>query len=232
MVVLSLETTGFTGGVAILKDDEVLGEIITGSKLTYSRRLLKAIKYLLNELEVDWSQIDLIAVSLGPGSFTGLRIGVSTAKGLCLSTGAEIIGVPTLDIMAYNLLPYSGIICPMIDARKKQVYICCYRADGFEIDKLTSFKVIEPKVLIDIIPTDEDVLFLGTGLNLYKKELEKSFGKRALFAPQYLWHPRPQMCGIIGRKLYLDGKRDDPLSITPLYLRLSEAEENRLKNKK
>jgi len=230
MIVFSIETTGFTGGVAVLKDKEIIGEIVTGSKLTYSRRLLKAIKYLLNELELDWKQIDLIATSLGPGSFTGLRIGVATAKGLCLSTAADIIGVPTLDILAHGLLPFSGLICPVVDARKRQVYTCCYRADGLELKRLTSFKVIEPHMLLELVPKDENIIFLGTGLNIYREEIEGLFGKRGTIAPNYLWHPSPRICAILGKDLYLKGKKDDPLSITPLYLRLSEAEENKLKN--
>ncbi len=230
MLTLALETTGMTGGVALLRDDELLGEVVTGSKSTYSRRLIKAVMYLLDELELSWKEIDLVAVSIGPGSFTGLRIGLATAKGLCLSTSAKLLGVPTLDILAQNacLNLKERLICPLIDARRKQVYTCLYETEGFFVKRISEYVVCRPEEIKGFVPEKKEVIFLGNGLLSYGDKLRELFEKRATFAPNNLWYPKPSNCGLLAKKMILDGTPPhDPDRLVPLYLRLSEAEEKR-----
>ena len=230
MLTLALETTGMTGGVALSRDDKLMGEVVTGSKSTYSRRLTRAIMYLLDELELSWKEIDLVAVSLGPGSFTGLRIGLATAKGICFSTGARLLGVPTLDILAQNAssIPGERLICPLIDARKGQVYAGLYEAGDFSPKRISEHAVCRPGELKGLVPDKKEVIFLGSGLLYYKDEIRGLFGKRALFAPACLWHPRPSSCGLLAEKMILGGiPPHDPDLLVPLYLRPSEAEEKR-----
>ncbi len=229
MVTLAIETSGFTGGVAILGRDGLEGELVVGSKKTYSRRLLGSIMFLMKELDLGWKDVDGVCVSLGPGSFTGLRIGVATAKGICLSTGASIVGIPSLDILAQNAVLFSsGHICPVIDARRGQIYCSLYASDGGFVKRRSPYLVISPDELQGRLPEKGGILFLGSGLDPYLKKISAIFGKRAIFAPRNLWHPRPSICALMGKKrLEEQGRADDPVTLAPLYLRLSEAEEKK-----
>ncbi len=230
MVVLSIETSSLTGGAAIIASGRVLGEFTLSSKRTYSRRLLSSVLYLLNELGLAWQDLDLIAVGLGPGSFTGLRIGISTAKGLALAHSLPIFGIPTLDVIAQNAqIEDRRLICPVMDARRQQVYTCLYRP-GFPRDpqRITDYKAIEPDKLGELIPSNDDILFIGDGINNYGELFIQNFKKRASFAPEHLWHPRPSITGLIAEKRKKLGiEPETPQDLAPLYCRLSEAEEKR-----
>ncbi len=173
MTLLAIETSGFTGGVAIISDHQTRGELIIGSRSTYSRRLLKSIIFLMEEAECTWDDITEVAVSLGPGSFTGLRIGLATAKGLCLSTGATLFGVPTLDVMAQNgLLSPAPVICPVMDARRGQLYAALFRNKGKGIlERVSDYLVVKPQELHRHLPSHERVLFLGPGLLSYRQSI-------------------------------------------------------------
>lgn len=235
MLTLSIETSGMTGGIGIVSSGAILGEIIISSHKTYSNRLISSILWLFKELEISWQEIELIGISLGPGSFTGLRIGVSTAKGFCLAHKIPLFGVPTLDVLARNaLFEKSKIICPIIDARRKQIYTALYQPkNGNEFDRITDYFAIYPDTLFSLIPKDKDVLFLGSGLSIYQKQIKDLFGRRAFFAPKFMWDPRPAYTGIIAEKKILMGQKpSDPSELVPLYCRLSEAEENRLRYEK
>ncbi len=235
MTLLAIETSGFTGGVAIISDHQTRGELIIGSKSTYSRRLLKSIIFLLEETGCTWDDITEVAVSLGPGSFTGLRIGLATAKGLCLSTGANLFGVPTLDVLAQNgLLSPTPVICPLMDARRGQLYTALYRNKGEGIlERVSDYLVVKPQELHTHLPFREKVLFLGPGLLNYRQSISDIFNDRVLFAPEPFWYPRPLFCGLLALSRHEQGvSPDDPISLTPLYLRLSEAEEKKRASEK
>ncbi len=235
MTLLAIETSGFTGGVAIISDHQARGELIIGSKSTYSRRLLKSIMFLMEEAECSWEDVTEVAVSLGPGSFTGLRIGLATAKGICLSTGATLFGVPTLDVIAQNgLLSPAPVICPLMDARKGQLYAALYRNKGKGIlERVSDYLVVKPQELHEHLPSHESVLFLGPGLLSYRQSISGILGERALFAPEPFWYPRPLFCGLLALSRREQGvPPDDPISLIPLYLRLSEAEEKKRASEK
>ncbi len=234
MAVIAIETSGLTGGVALWDKGGSSGEIIVGSKSTYSRRLMRSILFLLEETGVEWQALDTVAVSLGPGSFTGLRIGLATAKGLCLSTGASIIGVPTLDVLAQNGVfgPNGSLICPVIDARKGQIYCAIYSTDSNWAKRITDYLVINPQELINYAQGHERIFFLGSALSTYLDVIKDIYGDRAVIAPQYLWYPRPLLCAYLGKRLIDVNGPHDPLTLTPLYLRLSDAEEKKRANEK
>ncbi len=234
MVILSIETSSFSGGVALLSHDAILGEIWATSKKTYSRRLLKAIVYLMDETGVTWSEINSVAVGLGPGSFTGLRIGLATAKGLCLATGASIVGIPTLDTIAcQGMLDPQCLICSMIDARRGQIYCAIYRAGDTLPVRTSDYMLLHPEELLDKLPSESCVLFIGSGLSTCQDLISTKMGERARFAPGHLAVPRPGFCGILAReRLAGGGAPDDPSTLKPLYLRPSDAEENKRARKK
>ncbi len=233
MAVLSIETSGFTGGVAVSEEGGPWAELTVGSKSTYSRRLMRAIIFILEETGLGWKDIDTVAVSLGPGSFTGLRIGLSTAKGLCLATGAAIVGVPTLDILAQNaaLAPKDSLICPVIDARRGQIYCALYRPGQGLARRISDYLVINPRELVGKVSETCQIVFLGTGLAPYKQTIAELFGNRAVIAPKHLWYPRPFLCANMGKEMIKAGQGpQDPVTLSPLYLRLSEAEEKKKAN--
>ena len=233
MSLLAIETSGLSGGCALLSSGKVLGETILSTRKTHSRRLMSSILALMEETDTSWKDLEAVAVGLGPGSFTGLRIGLSTAKGLALSCSVPVFGIPTLDIMAENaLLEDSRLICPVMDARRKQVYTALYEP-GFPggPKKISNDCALAPSDLAKKVPEEREILFLGDGLVSYKELIRESFKDRAYFAPEFLWYPRPSLAGLLAERQRERGlKPSDPALLVPLYCRLSEAEEKKRKN--
>ncbi len=219
--VLAIETSQLCGGVAIV-EDEVLGEVILSSKETHSKRLLSAISYLLKRLGLKLKDLSAIAVSIGPGSFTGLRIGLATAKGLCLGSGIPLIGIGTLEAMAANIYLIDRPICPIIDARRKQIYTAIYRFKNSQPEEILPPSLIFPKKLVPFIK--EETIFLGDGLKQYGSYLSEALGKKFIPAPSHLAHPRPAAVGYLAWQRILRNETDDPQTLVPIYLRPSEAE--------
>jgi len=229
MVVAAIETSSPHGGVALVDGETVIAEVSALSRKTYSKRLLRSISYVLEESGLGWQDLDSVAVGLGPGSFTGLRIGLATAKGLCRATGASLVGIPTLDILAYQgVLSSEALICPVIDARRSQLYCAIYQCESGSLDRISDYMMLYPQELPEKIPPGAEVLFLGSGLSAYGELLESFLGKRARFAPECFWYPRPALCGVLaGKRLSAGMAPDDPLTLVPLYIRPSDAEEKK-----
>jgi tRNA threonylcarbamoyladenosine biosynthesis protein TsaB len=184
---------------------------------------MPAIGGLLKEAQLSPEEVDGFAVSAGPGSFTGLRIGLSTIKGLCLATGKPVVAVPTLDAMAELVPPCSHLICPLLDARKKEVYAALYRhLPEEEVRREGDYLVMDPRLLAEMI--HQKVFFLGNGVDLYRDLLADLLGEKAAFAPAQLRHPRAAMVGRVGLRLLERGQSDSLDELEPLYVRPSEAE--------
>lgn len=229
VVTLSIETSDCTGGVALIRDGHPVAEVVLTSKETHSRRLMATIKWLMQGLGFDWSEIGLLAVSLGPGSFTGLRIGLSTAKGLAFALGLPLIGVPTLDALASHVVACKGdFVCPVQDARKSQVYTALYQVgNSGELERIRPYQAISPKDLPAFVPHGQRVLLLGGGLLLYQ-DIINGFGDRAVVVPSHMAHVRAASVGIMAeRRWQKDGRRDDLKTLKPIYVRPSEAEAKR-----
>ncbi|MBW1718662.1 MAG: tRNA (adenosine(37)-N6)-threonylcarbamoyltransferase complex dimerization subunit type 1 TsaB [Deltaproteobacteria bacterium] len=227
MVTLSIETSDCVGGVALIRDGRPVAEVGLASKETHSRRLIVIIKWLMQRLGLDWSDLGLLAVSLGPGSFTGLRIGLSTAKGLAFALGLPLIGVPTLDALASHVIACKGdFVCPVLDARKSQVYTALYqiRTSG-ELEKISPYQVIFPEELAAFVPYGQKVLLLGGGLLLYQDIFVRGLGDRAVIVPSHMSHLRAASVGILAELMWQkDSKPDDFKTLKPIYVRPSEAE--------
>ncbi len=222
-LVLAIDTATNCGGVALVDGEGCLAEFVSQSRVTYSRRLLAGIDWLMAEAGKSWEQVDGIAVSLGPGSFTGLRIGLATGKGLAMAAGAKLLGVPTLDALASQAAGACGLVCPVLDARKREVYAAFYRpgADGL-LARCGEFLALPPERLCQRI--DEPVLFLGDGLGPYGELFRQKLGKLARFAPASLFYPRPAAVGRLGVEQFARGEFLDLAAAAPLYVRPSEAE--------
>lgn len=228
-LLLAIDTATPSAGVALtggtFGQGEVLAELrLIGSK-THSRRLLAVIEVLLQESETRWEDLDGIAIGLGPGSFTGLRIGMATAKGLAAATGKPLYGVSTLDVLAAACTG-EGQVCSLLDARKQEVYAAVYQRDrdGRAV-RQGEMLVLPPADLIAHLG-DQPVLLVGSGARLYGEELCLRLAGRARVAPAALHQPSAAVLGLLAGELALRGEVLDPIEGLPLYVRRSDAELN------
>ncbi len=225
MKLLAIESATLTASVAILDDDVVIAEYSVTFKKTHSQTLLPMIDEIVSMLEIDLNSIDAIAISGGPGSFTGLRIGSATAKGLGLALNKPLIHVPTLDAMAYQIFGTDAIICPLMDARRGNVFTGIY-------SNTEEFKVLKEQChmsLTDLCKELEQygkkVYFLGDGVKAYQEILEKECNVPYSFAPAFANGPRAAVVAALGKVYYEMGKTQTATEHVPDYLRLSQAEQ-------
>lgn len=222
MHILGIDTSTMTGSVAIITEDRLIAEYTLHTKTTHAERLLTMVEYALQSASLSIRDVDGIAVALGPGSFTGLRIGVTTAKSIAYSTQKPIMAVPSLDALASQYLFSELLICPILDARKKEVYTAFYRNTGAQVRRLSEYSVIAPENFLQEIT--EPVLFLGDGVPPYRKQLEESLGEHALFADAAHLFPRASLIAKLGCDRFMAGEHDECFALTPLYIRKSDAE--------
>ncbi len=222
MLVLGIESSTTQGGVAIVGEDRVLCEAILNVEVTHSERLLPAVDRALGEARISLEALGGIAVSIGPGSFTGLRIGLSTAKGLAYATGLPLVGVPTLEAMAWTLPAARWQICPVLDARKQEVYAALFQHDRDGLRRVSEDMAVAPETLCRLIK--KPTLFLGDGLAAYRALFQERLGDHLLLPPLASRGARPACVAELGRRRLLRGERDLPETLVPCYLRPSEAE--------
>ncbi len=225
-LILAMDTATPCSAIALTtgtrEDGRVLASLSLTGNVTHSRRLLKAIDYLLQEAEVDWPEIDGIAASLGPGSFTGLRIGLATAKGLAAAAGKALVGISSLDSLATKCST-SRLICAVVDARKKEVYTAFYRCNGNGFAERTSdIRVVAPENLAAAIT--EPTVMIGDGVLVYGDLFKKILGKTVVFAPAMLHEPSASSLGLLAGERFITGDRLDVAEAVPLYIRSSDAE--------
>jgi tRNA threonylcarbamoyladenosine biosynthesis protein TsaB len=223
MMVLAVETATPVGSVSLVSDEGLIQERDSETVTTHSSWLLPAIRDMLVSARMTLEEVDGFAVSSGPGSFTGLRIGLSVVKGLSLATGKPVVAVPTLDAMA-ELIPFCRyLVCPLLDARKKEVYAALYRFPSRgSVRRDSDHLVLAPNNLVQMIK--EKVLFLGNGAQLYRDLLRDLLGKKAIFASPRFRHPKASAVGQLGLHRLAQAKTDDLDALEPLYVRPSEAE--------
>lgn len=228
MKLLVLDSSGLVASVALIEDDRLIAEYTTGNKLTHSQTLLPMLDEVTKMTSFNIESIDAIAVAMGPGSFTGLRIGAATAKGLGLALHKPIIPVPTVDGLAYQLFGAAHLICPMMDARRKQVYTGFYRFCGadMEVVKGQCAQSVED-TLAQLKEYKEPVIFLGDGLPVYRKEIEEAMGEDAIFAPAHANRQRAGAVGALAEVYYQKGIWQSADAFAPEYLRKSQAERER-----
>ena len=211
------------GSIALVDGEELIAEYLLNIETTHSERLLLAIDCVTRDAKIPIGAIDGFAISMGPGSFTGLRIGISTTKGLAFAAEKPVVGIPTLDAMAENLAFTDYLICPIIDARKKEVYTALYKRDEKNrLEKLTPDLAINPRDLVKRIR--ERVIFLGSGIRIYQTLIEEELLDLALFAPFNLGLPRAASIARLGLKEFEKNNTLDLHTFTPTYVRASEAE--------
>ncbi len=222
MNILGIETSTKTGSVAIVSEDGVIAQYSLNIEVTHSERLMSTIERVLKDTGLAVSDIGGFAIAIGPGSFTGLRIGLSTVKGLALATGNPVAAVPTLLALAWNL-PFSGYpVCPLLDARKNEVYAALYRFEGKALVQVLPEAAIPLSSLSQQV--DAMTVFTGEGSRIYRTEIQRILGNRAVFAPHSAILPSGATVAEIGLDMIKSGKLAEPDSLTPLYIRRPEAE--------
>ncbi len=228
MRILALDSSGLVATVAILEDDQTVAQYTVNYKKTHSQTLLPMLDEIVKMTEFDLSTVDAIAVAGGPGSFTGLRIGAATAKGLGLALGKPLIHVPTVDGMAYGLYGVSGLICPIMDARRNQVYTGIYRFEHGEFVVIEEQMAVALDELIEKLNAyGEKVTFLGDGVPVYQKQIEEKIATEHYFAPAHVNRQSAAAVGALGMKYFAEGKMETAAQHKPDYLRLSQAERER-----
>lgn len=244
MKILALDSSGLVASVAVVEDNgagsNLLAEYTVNYKKTHSQTLLPMLDEIVKMIELDLKTIDAIAVAAGPGSFTGLRIGSATAKGLGFALDKPLVAIPTVDGLAYNLYGTDKLICPLMDARRNQVYTGIYEFQGDHMN------IIEPQMAVGIeeiagklCERKRDVIFLGDGVPVYRQKLTEILteglvpaGKGFFFAPAHLNKQRAGAVGTLALQYVKEGRVQTAAEHQPDYLRLSQAERERAEQEK
>jgi tRNA threonylcarbamoyladenosine biosynthesis protein TsaB len=228
MKILALDSSGLVASVAVVEDDNLLGEYTVNYKKTHSQTLLPMLDEVAKMIELDLPSVDVIAVSAGPGSFTGLRIGSATAKGLGLALDKQIVSVPTVDALAYNLWGSPDVVCPLMDARRQQAYTGLYAfSDGQMETLLPQCAVGIDEIVARINELGKKVVFLGDGVPVFSDYIREHLAVPYAFAPAHNNKQRAASVAVLGGILYARGGAEAAADHKPEYLRLSQAERER-----
>jgi len=231
MRILCLDTSTSLANIALAVDERIVAGSVFTCNRTLSARLLPEIERLLGLEGLGYGDLDLLAVAVGPGSFTGVRCGVATVQGLSLATGAPCVGFSTLATQAMNF-PFSALpVCPLLDARKSEVYASLYDCSTPIPSPLINDCVIPPERMFDLIreTTDQAVIFVGEGAARYHDVIAARMGERAVFAP-FPHHGGHAANGVLlALDAFRNGLAQKPSHVQPVYLRASEAEYAKMK---
>ena len=233
MKILAMDSSGMTATVAVVEDDRVLAEYTIDYKKTHSQTLLPMLKEAGDMIELDLDTVDAIAVAGGPGSFTGLRIGSATAKGLGLALQKPLVHVPTLEGMAYNLWGTDRVVCPMMDARRNQVYTGIYQFREGKLEVLADQMAVPvAEAARKLNEIGRSAILLGDGVPVYEEEIRKALQVPFLFAPPHLNRQRASSVAVCAMEYVRQGKTETAAMHQPDYLRVSQAERERAKRLK
>ena len=230
MKILGLDSSGLVASVAIVEDQELVAEYTTNYKKTHSQTLLPMLEELRKMVELDLETVDAVAIASGPGSFTGLRIGSATAKGLGLALGKPLVEVPTLEGLAWNLCGTDRVVCPLMDARRNQVYTAAYELrdekENFRLHALIPQRPVDIREMLDsLAQLGRPVIFLGDGVPVYRKEIQSRTDLQYPFAPAGNNRQRAASIAALGAVYYAEGKIVSAAEHRPEYLRQSQAEQ-------
>ena len=225
MRILAIDSSSMVATVAITTDGILNAEYTINHKKTHSQTLLPMIAEIVKMIEIDMDSIDAVAITGGPGSYTGLRIGSATAKGIGLALNKPIINVPTMDALAYNLYSSQYVICPIMDARRGQVYTGIYKFEETEMKTIKPQCIMMIDELIKELDTiKESVMFLGDGVDVHKQLIDDIMDTKHYYAPASMNRHKASTLGTIAEIYYKNGKTETAKEHKPEYLRLSQAE--------
>ena len=224
MLICSVDSSATPASVCLFEDDKIIAEYYLNTGFTHSQTLMAMLESVLKISGKRADDIDLYAVNSGPGSFTGVRIGVSAVKGMAYAQDKPCVEVSTLESMAYNFLDSHTIVCACMDARRKQVYHGLFRVDGDRIERLCEDKAIAIEELLSGLPNGEEIILVGDGAELVYQSAEEPAVK---LAPPNLRYQRASSVALAAVETYNRGEVVSPAALMPRYLRLSQAERER-----
>ena len=233
MKILAIDSSGLVATVALLEDQNLIAEYTIHHKKTHSQTLMPMLSEIKNMTELDLASVDAIAVAKGPGSFTGLRIGAATAKGLAMGLDKPIIEVPTLDGLAYQMYGTNALVCPIMDARRNQVYTGLYKfvADGeaFKMETVQEGCACDVLECIDFVnAAKQPVVFLGDGVEVFADIIREKCEVPVFFAPAQRRLQSAACVGALALEYAKEGKFTDAKDHAPDYFRVSQAERERM----
>ncbi|WP_366922915.1 tRNA (adenosine(37)-N6)-threonylcarbamoyltransferase complex dimerization subunit type 1 TsaB [Metallumcola ferriviriculae] len=221
-MILALETATAVASVAVIDKGKLIGEFFTNTSKNHSQSLMPLVDSLLRFVAKDIEEVAAFALAIGPGSFTGLRIGLATVKGMCIALNKPAIGVSTLDGLAMNVSGAQGLICPLLDARKSEVYTAVYNTQDNELCRLTDYMAVAPSELMEqLAKYDQPVTILGDAVDAYPEVFKEPFLRKA--AQGNRWPRAAQVAQLAWQRLQR-GEVDDIYNLAPFYIRRSEAE--------
>lgn len=222
MTILAIDTSNYSLGIALLNEETVMGEYITNVKVNHSVRAMPAIEALMRDCGVSPKQLTKIVVAKGPGSYTGVRIGVTIAKTLAWSLGIPIVGVSSLEILTASIGRYfTGYVSPLFDARRGQIYTGLYRYQSGELQTIYKDQNVLTTTWLETLRSlDKPILFVGNDLPIHREVIEKGLGEKAIFAEVTEHNPRPSELGLLGK----NRPAEEIHKFVPNYIRLAEAE--------
>lgn len=225
MRLLALDSSGLVASVAIVEEEQIVAEYTINYKKTHSQTLLPMLDEIIKMTQIDLDTIDAIAIAGGPGSFTGLRIGSATAKGLGFALGKPLIHIPTVEALAYNLYGNSQVICPIMDARRNQVYTGLYEFHEMKFRVMQDQMAVSIEELIkELNLLGREVIFIGDGIPPYSEIIKEQMKVPYSFAPAHLCRQRAGAVGTLAIEYFKEGKIETATEHQPEYLRLSQAE--------
>lgn len=225
MKILAIDTSGQNCSVAIIDEEKVICDFNLSIGTTHSETLLPMIDEVCKTSKIDLSEVDVLACGIGPGSFTGLRIGIATIKGFALAQNKNVIGVPTLDALAYNIANFDGLICSVLDARNNNVYAGIYKYENDKVILQDDYITENLDTLIDILKSkNEKVMFVGDGAVSFKGKLKEALNEKALFAPLHLNNQLSSSVAKAALDRALVNDFDNADTLNPMYLKKSQAE--------
>jgi len=222
MLVLGIDTSTTTGGVALVSETQLIANYQLDVTVTHSARLFPALYAVLHDAQLTLDKLDGIAVALGPGSFTGLRIGIAAAKSLAYLNKIPLVGIPTLDALAFPLNQSNQLVCAILDALRGEIYTALYQTSNGRIEKVIEDTITTIPELVKQIT--QPCIFTGNGIVKHQSELKSNLAGEALFAPMNLQVVLPSSIAVLGIDKLAHGVSDDPLKLEPRYLRRPEAE--------
>lgn len=227
MKVLAVDTSSAVAAVAVMDEEKLLGEYLINSKNTHSHKLMPIISDLLTNLDLKASDIDLFAAAIGPGSFTGLRIGISTIKAMSYALDKPVVGINTLDSIANNVITEKSLVCPLIDARNDQVYTAIYRFNDMLQIPIVDYMAVHINELVKMLKgRGEEVCFLGDGVLVHKNFLQLEMKEKCSFGTQDILMQKASTLARLALIKAKKNKIETAFSLIPFYLRQSQAERN------
>ena len=228
MLIFAADTCSMSSSAAIADETRTLAQFTVNHKKTHSEKIMPQIEALFKAADISVGDIDVFAAAVGPGSFTGVRIGVATVKGFAQALNKPCVAVSAIEALAYSALPFKGIISPILDARRNQVYNALFECDGRIMKRICPDRALALSELTkELKECGKDVIFTGDGVPVFSEQIEKELGNRAYFVPQPFVYNLASNVARLGLLKYENGEVIDADRLVPEYVRLSQAEQEK-----